>query len=273
MLYKEQEISQLIKTISIKEIKIMKKLLLFPALALLTMSTLSFQASAEEQLTANTESTLKITADESAVEPLDPINVTRPVKPIDGATGATGTLTIDYVPSIDFQNGTTSTSDESYYANATPVMLEGDSRYVDRPNYVQITDKRTGQKGWSLALQQQGQFVTKESSTGANDGKELTNASLHFSNTSAVGNMTSNAVTPTTVNQEFSLDPNGTPQTIVKANSGTGGGTWITQFGIMDYSDEMDTMYESIRLDIPGTTVKEDAEYTTSLLWTLNDTP
>lgn len=251
----------------------MKKLLLFPAMALLTMSTLSYQASAEEQLTANTESTLKIKADESAVAPLDPMDLSKPVKPIDGATGATGTLTVDYVPSIEFPNGTISTKDKSYYANAKPVMLEGDSRYIDRPNYVQITDKRTGQKGWNLTLQQQGQFSTKESSAGANDGKELTNASLHFSNTSAVKPMSSNAGNPTVTNDEFTLDPNGTPQTIVKANEGTGGGTWITQFGTMDYSDEMDTMYESIRLDIPGTSVQEDAEYTTSLLWTLNDTP
>lgn len=251
----------------------MKKLLLFPAMALLTISTFSFQASAEEQLTATTDSTLKISADESAVDPVDPMNLSKTVKPIDGATGATGTLKMDYVPSIVFPNGTTSTSNKSYYANAKPVMIEGDSRYVDRPNYVQITDKRTGQKGWNLTLQQQGQFITKESSAGENDGKELTNASLYFSNTNAVTNMTSNATSPTMVNEEFSLDPNGTPQTIVKANNGTGGGTWIAQFGTMDYSDEMDTMYESIRLDIPGTTVKEDAQYTTSLLWALNDTP
>lgn len=136
-----------------------------------------------------------------------------------------------------------------------------------------MKDKRTGQRGWNLSVQQTSQFATKESSPGANDQKELTNAKLTFTNTETKNPDNSAATTPTLTTEEFTLDPQGSQQTVVKAEPGTGGGTWLTHFGYADYTDAIDTMYSSIRLDIPGGTVKEAAEYTTTLQWALSDTP
>lgn len=97
--------------------------------------------------------------------------------------------------------------------------------------------------------------------------KELTGAQITFLNAEAATVSSSKA--PSTVKTTFSLGTDGTgvAENIMAASEGEGFGTWVYRFG------DKDTMSESIKLDVPGSTVKEADTYKATLTWTLTDIP
>lgn len=218
-------------------------------------------ASAAEEKTYTTKGQVTLKQDESGEKPVDPTNPGETVDPINpGTPGTSGPLSIDVATDFLFELGKVSTKDEVYKAEAAKV-INGDGETVDRPNYVQVTDKRGGQKGWTLSLTQNGQFKTA-------DEQVLEGAQIKIKNIETVGMADSLATAPSYVPATVELDANGSStKPILAANADEGGGTWIARFG------DLDTMAESVELLIPGTSVQEADTYTTDLTWSLSDVP
>ncbi|OXS66993.1 cell surface protein [Lysinibacillus sp. KCTC 33748] len=184
-------------------------------------------------------------------DPVDPVDPTGPTKP-----GTPGPLSIDYASSLDFGTQDITSANKTYYAKAQKFGKRGDG-----PNYVQVSDTRGTDAGWSLQVKQDGQFKTET-------GKELAGAEITFKN--AWVNTASESPIPSISKKTFSLKPegNGVVEDIMTAKVGEGNGTYVLVFG------EDQTAADSIELFVPGKTTKYAGEqYSTSLTWTLTDTP
>jgi len=202
-------------------------------------------------------------ADNTKTDPLDPENPDPkdPVKPIDPTDpegpkpGTDGPLSIDYASSFQFGTQKITTADKDYYAQLQKYQGEK----ADGPNYVQVTDKRGSQKGWNLSVTQNGEFKTS-------DGDILDGASLSLSN-GVISSNTDAAFSPEVVNANNTLVADAkTP--LMKADEKKGMGTWMYRFG----TDAKEGA-TSVKLSIPGKSVKLAKEYSTTLTWTLSDTP
>lgn len=202
------------------------------------------------------------------VKPVDPTDPSKtledgagPVDPTDPSgpnPGTEGPLSIDYASSLDFGTQKITSTDQVYNAVAQK-FGDGSSR-GDGPNYIQVTDNRGLETGWSLSVKQQGQFLTA-------DNEELTGAELVFSN--GVVNTASISPKPSAVKNSFSLTPdgNGTAVNIMAAKNGEGAGTYVLAFG------DNSSGGKSISLKVPGKATKYAKKYSTSLLWRLQDVP
>ena len=166
---------------------------------------------------------------------------------------------MDYASSFTFGEAMISADDAKYYAKPQ-VFSQDDGKTVDRPNFVQVTDKRGTFEGWTLKVKQEKQFSVKD-----DDTKELTGAQLKFLN----GNVTStiDQQYAPTGQKEITLVPGSAEVAPLAAAKDQGMGTWIYRFG-----DEQ-TMAKSIELAVPGTSPKMAKEYVTELTWTLESTP
>lgn len=219
-----------------------------------------------------TDAQVKFIEDDSPTDPTDPTNPDpeKPVKPVDPTDpekpiepGTNGPLSLDYASILDFGEQLISVKDQVYFAK--PQLLFGEDGKVDTanpvPNYAQVTDKRGGEKGWSLSVKQNGQFKALKS------GRELTGAEITFKNAEVDSISTSKA--PSIVKTSFSLasDGTGVAENVMAAAKGEGFGTWVYRFG-----NEL-TKDNSIELSVPGATAKDVDTYKTTLTWTLTDIP
>uniref|UniRef100_UPI00403F271B WxL domain-containing protein n=1 Tax=Candidatus Enterococcus willemsii TaxID=1857215 RepID=UPI00403F271B len=228
---------------------------------LIGIAAATLHVSAEEITTKeyNTEGIITFEAgDNEITPPVDPENPdpTNPVDPIDPpGPGTGGALSIDYGSKFKFGTQKISTADQTYYANPDK-MKDG----TQKPTYVQITDKRGTLVGWKLSISQPEQFKTA-------NGDQLIGAQLKFSKGQAAS-LVDPAYTPTTVSSELVLTP-GTNNTLaINAQKGTGVGTWVYRFGA-DAEDNKD----AVQLSVPGKSVKLAQQYSTKLVWSLENTP
>lgn len=245
-----------------------------------TVALAPLSASAEEIAetvkTYQTNGVVKFVPSTEPSKPMDPTDPgsKQPVKPVDPTTkdgepneGTSGPLSIDYASSLDFGVNQIANNDITYYANAQEVRSESDSKYT--PNYVQITDNRGTNAGWTLKVKQGGQF--------SNDTalhKELTGAQIQFVDPTIVSNSTAKAPTPANV---IKLDPNGAESLVMSAKSTEGAGIWIDRWGTAEEmtNDQGEKVQKNkaISLSIPGGTPKDAVQYSTKLTWSLSDTP
>lgn len=223
----------------------------------------------------NTDAQVKFIEDDSKTEPVNPldpdpekpvkpVDPTNPDKPYEPGTGTNGPLSLDYASVLDFGQQKISVNNEIYYAKPQK-LFQDDGKTIDpssaKPNYAQVTDKRGGEKGWSLNVKQNGQFKSVKKD------KELVGAEITFKNGTAKSISTSQK--PRTVKETFTLktDGLGSEDKVMAAAEGEGFGTWVYNFG------DDSNMDKSIELSVPGSTAKEADVYKTSLTWTLSDTP
>ncbi|MEQ6357165.1 WxL domain-containing protein [Lysinibacillus sp. M3] len=193
--------------------------------------------------------------------PVDPTDPGTPVDPVDPTDpngpkpGTPGPLSIDYASSLDFGKQKITSTNQVYKAKAQKFKKRGDG-----PNYVQVTDNRGTEKGWSLQVKQNGQFKSAS-------GNVLTGAEITFNNGSV--NTASASPKPSIAKSTFSLKPDGTgvAENIMAAKAGEGSGTYVLAFG------DDNTAADSIELSIPGATTKYAEKYSTTLTWTLADVP
>lgn len=185
-------------------------------------------------------------------DPVDPVDPTDPNGP---KPGTPGPLSIDYASSLDFGKQKITSTKQVYKAKAQKFGGRGDG-----PNYVQVSDTRGTEAGWSLQVKQDGQF---KSTT----GKVLTGAEITFKN--AQVNTASASPKPSISKNTFSLKPegNGVAENIMTAKAGEGSGTYVLAFG------DDNTGANSIELEVPGATTKYAEKYSTTLTWTLTDVP
>ena len=205
--------------------------------------------------------TITYVRDESPTNPVDPTdpntdNPVTPTDPDDHEKPTNGPLSIDYVSKLYFGEQKTTGSEMTYFADLDH-MKDSTGKDIDRPNFVQVTDKRGSNAGWNLTVTQDSQFK--------NGDNELTGATLKLANAtlSTANDGTAPSAAPSTV--ELTV---GTAVPVMSAKASEGTGTWIDRFG----KDEEEGK-TSVSLTVPGDTKKVQGEYATSLTWTLTDTP
>lgn len=195
----------------------------------------------------------------SPVDPTDPnipVSPENPTNPEGGPNpGTPGPLSIDFASSFYFGEQKISSKDEVYYADALKYKLKDGAEKVG-PNYVQITDNRGNLAGWTLTVEQNGQFIDEK-------GHELNGAMVEFTNANV--KTVSESDEPIAL-ENVKLDP-GVATLVMSAKEGAGAGTFLTRWG-----DEQ-TAGSNIKLHVPGKAVKYKTQYTTAFNWTLTDAP
>ncbi|GAB0169931.1 WxL domain-containing protein [Lysinibacillus sp. CTST325] len=203
---------------------------------------------------------IQFKASDDFTPPVDPEEPGKPVDPKDPTDpdgkipeGTKGPLSIDYASSLTFGEQKITSTDQTYFAEAQ--KFKGGRG--DGPNYVQVTDSRGTEEGWSLQVIQDGQFETEK-------GKVLDGAEITFKN--AWVNTASSSKKPSIVKESYTLTP-GKAENMMSAKAGEGNGTFVLVFG------NKDVAAKSIELKVPGKTTKYAGQYSTSFTWTLTDVP
>ena len=247
------------------------KLITTSAIILTALSTASVALAADGGVYESNGS-IEFVPFDGITPPVDPENPdpNKPVQPIDPTNpdekpnpGTAGPLSIDYASSLDFGKNKITNRDETYHANAVKLS---DGRFVS--NYVQISDNRGSNAGWSLTVKQEGQLKNE---TAMN--KELTGSVIKL--VSPVAASVSEGILAPKV-ENITLDPTGEASMVMNAADGAGAGTWVDRFGTVEEVKEgTETVQKNkaITLEIPGKTPKDAVKYTTKLTWTLTDTP
>ncbi|WP_242278973.1 WxL domain-containing protein, partial [Bacillus cereus group sp. BfR-BA-01313] len=86
----------------------------------------------------------------------DPTGPNGPVVDDPNQEGTQGPLSIDFASTLKFGNQKITSQDATYYAE--PQKFEDGS---DRPNYVQVTDNRGTESGWTLQVKQNAQLTSE----------------------------------------------------------------------------------------------------------------
>lgn len=195
------------------------------------------------------------------VDPLDPeIEVTPENPPV--LPEEQGPLSIDFASRFNFGEQNISVKDKTYYAQPQRLLNEDGTvnETQDRPNYIQISDRRPESKrnGWELAVTQNEQFKGKEN-------QMLNGASISLSNQQVV-----TVQGGTEPGLQFTVPCRlvpGNRRTLLKAQGDEGTGTWIYRFG------DSETAGESVSLYVPKGTNPEATSYSTTLTWELSAVP
>lgn len=208
--------------------------------------------------------TTLIVGDFAPVSPVDPlypeIEVDLENKP--SLPEDQGPLSIDFVSSFDFGSQAIAAQDTQYFAHPQRLLNEDGTvnETEKRPNYVQISDRRTENErnGWQLAITQLAQFSTTRNHV-------LEGAQLLFTNQQLV---TAQSGIPPVVEKEdqLTLIP-GNKQPLLRAKGTEGTGTWIYRFG------DGTSASESVILEVPKGANPEATTYTTTLVWEFSSVP
>lgn len=247
----------------------LKKISITCLIVAVTFDTGTLYALAASDNAANTMGKVTFSEDDSPTAPLDPIdpNVDKPITPTDPevGSGTAGPLSIDYISNFHFGNQLISAEDRTYNVKLD-VIKTADGKSVGRAPFVQVTDKRGTNKGWTLQVQQKTPFLT----SGA---KELKGAYLSLTNPVVKTTKDNQAAPPVATSKKIILTPgkSGAPggsQTVLSAKQDTGMATWIESFGNNQSGPS------SVQLFVPGTSEKiKDATYSAILTWILVDSP
>lgn len=213
---------------------------------------------------------IEFTPNEDPTDPVDPTDPEKPVKPVDPTDpdgpnpGTNGPLSIDFASSFYFGKQKITSKNEDYKASAQEYKeLDEDGNETGiiskGPNYVQVTDNRGTEAGWTLTVKQEGQFISDMKRA------ELTGAKITLSNGNVVTNSDS---TKPTGKKTITLDPDGAESMVMAADVDQGAGTYLLDWG----SDETSGA-TSVNLNVPGSTTKYADSYSTRIVWTLTDVP
>lgn len=228
-----------------------------------------------EEAKKNTDAVVKFVPSDDPISPVDPEKPTVPVTPINPIDptkpvepGTKGPLSLDYASSLFFGEQKITTVDKVYYAKNQKLIdrAKSDDAY-EAPNYVQVTDLRGTLKGWSLSVTQNGQFKST-------DGDILNGAQIQFND--GTHESSSSSKRPGKVQKVITLtsDGKGSASNVMVAGESEGSGTHILRFGSNDGATTAESsMSKGIQLTVPGKTEKLAKEYSTTLTWTLADTP
>ncbi|PEJ60554.1 sporozoite surface protein 2 [Bacillus sp. AFS002410] len=210
---------------------------------------------AEGPSVGNSKAAITFVAGSGPVTPVDPTNPTEPLvpsgptDPTDPPTGNAGSLTLDYVSSVEFGSNEISNRTEEYSSKS-------------KKPFIQVTDRRGTGDGWSV--------IAKASKFTNGTTDSLPGAVITFKNGSTVS--ISNGTSPE-VNNTIILNTDGnTTAAVVSAKSGTGLGTWVTRWLGPSPEENDGSLNDNVTLTIPAgsaTVGSHDATIT----WTLTDAP
>lgn len=214
-------------------------------------------ASAEEMGSLESDAKVEFEENTDTTNPVDPTDPTKPVEPEEGEgneNGTPGPLSIDYASHFDFGKIKKTGNAATYIANPVTVTPEGEEAKQVAP-YVQVTDNRGTNAGWTLSVSQ------REQLTNVDTNAELEGAEITLDE----GIITGTADTEGLSSNQMTLVPNGEKATVVGATDGTKGGTVVNAFGTAEDV--------GVSLDIVAGTKIDDGEYKATIDWTLEDTP
>ncbi len=197
------------------------------------------------------------------VNPMDPLDPGTEVNPENPPVlpEDQGLFSIDFASSFDFGTQVISTKDQTYYAQPQRLLNEDGTvnETEERPNYVQISDRRpeSERNGWELAVTQQEQFKGKKNQI-------LNGASISLSNQQVI--TAQGGTRPGLQSVPCELIP-GNRRVLLKAQGNEGIGTWIYRFG------DAETAKESVALKVPKGANPEATNYSTTLTWEISAVP
>lgn len=210
---------------------------------------------AEVSSVGNSKAAITFLAGSGPVTPVDPTNPTKPLvpsgptDPTDPPTGNAGSLTLDYVSSVEFGANEISNKTEVYSAKS-------------KKPFIQVTDRRGTGEGWSI--------VAKSSKFTNGTVDTLPGAIISFKNGTTVSLSTGGSPV---INKTISLNTDGSiASTVVAASAGTGFGTWVTRWLGPTPEENDGALNDNVTLTIPaGSATVGNHEAT--ITWTLTDAP
>ncbi|MGO3591245.1 WxL domain-containing protein [Leuconostoc falkenbergense] len=253
-----------------------KKILGLAGLASLGLATAPLAVVHADDVSTTSNATITFSEDDTFKSVLDPTNPNggqTSVQPTeqDGDTthsnGTSGPLTIDFASSLNFENHKISTLKQEYSA-FTQKYRDNNNNKQEGPNFVQVTDSRSGSgQGWRLTVSQ-GNFQA----TNPDDETKpyiLKGAQIHLKNGTYVsGNEATfnNSLTQDNVHSDAILG--GAEQELMHADKRTGRGTSLYTM------DTKENAAESVTLEVPAGAEKvKDVNYSATLTWKLYDAP
>lgn len=244
----------------------MKKTKIFAlsATILLTLGLGASTALAVDGGVYDSNGQVKFIPDTAPTNPVDPTDPTNPITPIDPTDplgpnpGTNGPLSIDFASSFDFGEQKITSTTQTYNA-AAQKFTDKNGVEQEGPNFVQVTDNRGLETGWSLTVKQSGQF------TSTTTGKVLTGAKITLNNGVVVTASESEKPTGYT---PIVLTTDGSEAKVMSAADQQGAGTYLLSWGT-----DAATGATSVELEVPGATTKYAEVYRTTLMWTLTDVP
>ena len=242
----------------------MKKLVFLSVVALtatMTLNTISAVAVDGGQADSIGDVTFKkdtgtvdpVDPEDPGVDPVDPTDPTDPTDPV--TPGTPGPLSIDYVSNFKFDEQVISGNDEVYFAKLRPITLT-DGTQKEVANYLQVTDNRGTNVGWHLTATQNEQFKHTTS------GTELDGAEIELLNPEVDSSINNGSNLPD-VSGTMVFVP-GQATDILDAKVDHGMGTWVESFGTNAAGAPKQTGAESVKLSVPGSSKKEEAQFRTS---------
>ena len=224
--------------------------------------------SAQAGTTGDTYPSKGVITYKPSTDPTDPVDPLKPVDPItptnpDGEDpsepGTSGPLSIDFASSFFFGEQTITSVTQTY--NALPqAYKDKDGADTTGPNFVQVTDNRGTEAGWTLKVTQDAQFKT----TTIKPGTELEGARITLDNGNVV--TASHSTAPTGAVKTV-LAP-GAEATVMSAPKGAGAGTYL-----FDWGTDQATAATSVSIEVPGSSTKYSDRYETKFTWVLSDVP
>lgn len=192
-------------------------------------------------------------------KPVIPINPMEPDAPV--KDGTNGPLSIDFASTFEFGEHEIS-NDRTYYAKPQS-FKEGGHRTEDGANYVQVTDNRGTEAGWTLKVTQDAQLHNSDKGVDLEGAKiTLLNLQANTISTSASPKLTSSLDN----GKKVELVP-GAEANLAAASDGSGAGTHTIAFG------DNATAAKSVELEVPQSTAILLGDYETTFTWTLTDVP
>ncbi|MBC1577885.1 WxL domain-containing protein [Listeria seeligeri] len=238
-----------------KNKKVLALLTTFAVTALPVVTLVGTDVSADTTFSPNglgatSDGTIIFEPNTTPVNPVNPddddpyVPDDNPVNPDD-----TNPLKIAYVSTLDFGTQAISSENKVYTANKVTLTNQLDSTTTKEINpAVTISDGRGTGAGWKLQVKQNSAFTNASSDT-------LEGAQLTLEKSGIYSNQSNTSVAPTGV---ASVDVNTSNANVLTAAANTGQGVW---------QEEMVG-----KLAVAGNTAKEGT-YSTTLTWTLTDTP
>ncbi|WP_314062839.1 WxL domain-containing protein [uncultured Vagococcus sp.] len=198
---------------------------------------------------------------EDTVYPGEEDNVVRP----------NGPLVIDYISRYHFGEVPMSGNNAIYNANLDTLKDTPTSTPFEVPNFIQVTDNRGTNAGWSLGVRMSQEFTTAK-------GVTLDNTSLTFKNTEMFKRSSNESAAPSvfSADKKVTISLANTGFTTIGAAKGTGNegvGSWAVTHGHV-VGDTAANAAESVQLFVPGKSTKVKGEaYTAKVEWLLTDEP
>lgn len=199
-----------------------------------------------------------------------------------------GPLRIDFVADINFSQNKITEGNSNYKANG--LLFKG--VIAPRGQFIQVSDYREKQTGWSLQVRQETQFTNQ-----AKKNSQLDGAVLSFDK-SWVNTSNGISSSPIVSKEVIRLNNIGETYTLAHAEAGTGGGTWSVIFGaspdnpeneastltprldkngkvVTDPAKDNQAVYmnNAVQLSLPEGTKKEPGTYSTVLTWIISELP